>query len=161
MRVRRWKITLKGSIKDAAASKKHFFQTDLATHEEWGKLTRKSLVATELLHYLVSRIGANNAVVISHCQLARLTGAHRTTIVRAMKLLKEGRWLQPVQLGDRGTVNAYVINSHVAWAQSRNCVACLCRERKHSQPGQHSPRHNLTYQPLRPLCHKSHGIRIR
>ena len=75
----------------------------------------KSPRASALLHLLVARIGQNNAVVASQTVLAKLMGCNRRTIVRAIQDLAEGKWIEVRQIGDRGTVNAYVINDRVAW----------------------------------------------
>lgn len=90
-------------------------QTDRATHEAWARMSVKSPRASALLHLLVARIGQNNAVVASQTVLAKLMGCNRRTIVRAIQDLAEGKWIEVRQIGDRGTVNAYVINDRVAW----------------------------------------------
>jgi DNA-binding transcriptional MocR family regulator len=85
-------------------------------------LLRNSPRAAELLHLLVARVGDKNAVVISQKALARLMGRHRNTVIAAVADLVAGRWIETRQIGDRGTVNAYVLNDRVAWSGPRDGI---------------------------------------
>ena len=76
--------------------------------------------AAAVMHQLVAIMDRNNAVAIAHSTLADLVGVHQTTIKKALKFHKEHRWIQVIQLVQRGTVNAYVINDQVAWADYRD-----------------------------------------
>lgn len=71
------------------------------------------------MHTLVAKMGHQNAVVVSHKVLARLLGCGPRTIIRALQDLERDRWIQIVQLGQTGTVNAYVVNDRIAWGQKR------------------------------------------
>jgi len=46
-------------------------------------------------------------------------GCNRRTIIRAVDDLIAGNWIEIRQIGDRGTVNAYVLNDRVAWHGTR------------------------------------------
>ncbi len=94
-------------------------QTERAAHEAWAKLLRESPRAAELLHLLVARVGRHNAVVISQKTLAELMDRHVNTVKQAVRDLKAGNWIEIRQIGDRGTVNAYVINDNVVWTGQR------------------------------------------
>lgn len=83
-------------------------------------LIRTNPRAAEMLHLIVSRIGDHNAVVISQKTLAQMMGVSTRTIRRASKDLVEGNWVELRQLGETGTVNAYVVNDRVAWATHRD-----------------------------------------
>jgi DNA-binding transcriptional regulator YhcF (GntR family) len=72
------------------------------------------------MHTLVARMGHQNAVVISQKLLAKLVGCNERTIRRAIEDLERDRWIQVVQLGTAGTMNAYVVNDTVAWGQRRD-----------------------------------------
>lgn len=98
----------------------HFVQTDRATHEAWARLGAKNAAASALLHVLVANVGEHNAVVASHKVLAALMGASVSTVKRGLKVLEEGNWIEIQQIGASGTVNAYVVNSRVAWTESRD-----------------------------------------
>lgn len=82
-------------------------------------LTRKSPLAAQIMHLLAARVGEHNAVVISQKTLANLAGASRRGVQNALKVLERERWLQLVQIGERGTVNAHVINDRVVWSGPR------------------------------------------
>lgn len=98
----------------------HFVQTDRAAHEAWARLGTKHPAASALLHVLVANVGDNNAVVASHKILARLMGSSPSTVKRALKTLADGNWIATYQIGANGTVNAYVLNSRVAWTENRD-----------------------------------------
>lgn len=95
-------------------------QTDRSTHEDWAKLSVKSPRASALLHLLTARVGERNAVVVSQSVLAKLMGCNRRTIIRAVDDLIAGNWIEIRQIGDRGTINAYVLNDRVAWHGTRD-----------------------------------------
>ena len=95
-------------------------QTERAAHEAWAALLRQSPKAGELLHVLIARMGEHNAVVISQKTLAEIVGRSQRTISRAVKDLVDGNWIEVRQVGERGTVNAYVINDRVAWHGPRD-----------------------------------------
>lgn len=98
----------------------HFVQTDRAAHEAWARLGTKSPGAAALLHVLVANVGDQNAIVASHKVLAQLMGASPSTVKRALKTLEAGNWIEIVRVGASGTVNAYVLNSRVAWTEGRD-----------------------------------------
>jgi len=97
-------------------------QTERAAHEAWAALLRESPRAAELLHLLVARVGDHNAVVISQKTLAGLMERSIDTVARAIAVLRAGRWIEVRQIGDRGTVNAYVLNRNVVWSGPRDGI---------------------------------------
>lgn len=105
----------------AAKSRKGYFvQTDRAAHEAWARLGTRHPAASALLHVLVANVGDHNAIVASHKILARLMGSSASTVKRALKTLSDGNWIEVHQIGASGTVNAYVLNSRVAWTEGRD-----------------------------------------
>lgn len=104
------------------AHRGHWVQTEREAHEAWAALLRSAPRAAELLHLLVARMGDHNAVVISQGTMAELMGRNRRTVQRAITTLVEGRWIEQRQIGDRGTVNAYVVNDRVAWQGKREGI---------------------------------------
>lgn len=108
-------------IKKANVSKTTLVQTKRKTHEALAALIHQSPKAAALLHILISRIGDNNAVVVSHKVLAQLMLVKSiTTVKQAIKILEGENWIEIRRVGDRGTVNAYVLNNHVAWTKPRD-----------------------------------------
>jgi DNA-binding transcriptional MocR family regulator len=74
------------------------------------------------MHILIANMGAENAVAVSQKNLARLLGCHVNTIIRALRDLEADRWIQVVQVGGTGSINAYVINDRVAWYGPRDGI---------------------------------------
>lgn len=97
-------------------------QTERKAHEAWAGLMRESPNAAMLMHILVARVGANNAVVTSQKTLATLMGRHINTVKNALRVLKDRNWIEVRQIGDRGTVNAYVINDRIVWTGPRDGI---------------------------------------
>jgi hypothetical protein len=109
----------------AAYGRRHWVQTERAAHEAWAKLTMASPRAAALMHHLVSMMGHQNAVVISQKTLAKIMGCEERTIRRALVDLIKGNWVQVVQIGSTGTMNAYVVNAAVAWGEKREHIGRL------------------------------------
>lgn len=104
-----------------------FVQTERKAHEAWATLIKKSPTAAMVMHHLVAKMGHQNAVVIGQKTLAKLLGCHPDTVKRAIADLVADRWIQVVQVGGRGTVNAYVVNDAIAWGQRRDDRQVLSR----------------------------------
>lgn len=97
-------------------------QTERAAHEEWAQLIIRAPKAAAVMHILTARMGDNNAVVISQRELQDATGVSRPTVQRALNTLRDENWIEIWQVGESGTVNAYVINDRVAWQGSRDGI---------------------------------------
>jgi hypothetical protein len=97
-------------------------QTERAAHEAWAGLMRESPNAAMLMHLLVARVGDHNAVVASQKVLANLMGRHINTVKNALRVLKDKNWIEVRQIGDRGTVNAYIVNDRIAWTGPRDGI---------------------------------------
>lgn len=95
-------------------------QTERAAHEAWARLSMANPRAGALMHLIVARMGPGNALVVSQKVLAAMMGCHERTVRRAVADLVAERYIQVVQLGHAGTVNAYVVNSAIAWGQARD-----------------------------------------
>ena len=97
-------------------------QTERAAHEAWASLVRSNQRAAALLHILVAHMDHQAAVVASRATLAQLVGYSEATVKRAVADLRAENWIDVVQLGGKGGVNAYIVNSRVAWADSREML---------------------------------------
>lgn len=97
-----------------------FVQTERKAHEAWADLSIRNPRASGVLHKLVAMMGHQNAVVIPQRTLAKVCGCSERTIRNALPDLISGNWIQIVQLGPAGSVNAYVVNSSVAWGEKRD-----------------------------------------
>lgn len=106
----------------AKAPSGRWVQTERAAHEAWANLMRENPSAAMLMHLLVARVGQHNAVVISQKNLGELMGKSRDTVKRALATLKDRNWIEVRQIGQNGTVNAYVVNDRVAWTGKRDGI---------------------------------------
>lgn len=106
--------------KPALSDRAAFVQIERKAHADWGKLAMKSPAAASLMHHLVHLMDKQNAVVVSQKTLASLVGCTRATIVRAVELLRDQRWIDVVKLHGPGQCAAYVVNSEVAWCDTRD-----------------------------------------
>lgn len=112
-------MALLGSSDLVGSKKQTWVQTERLSHEAWAELIHANAKAAALLHLLVAHMDQQSAVVVSRATLAGLLRCSETTVKRATALLKAERWIEVIQVGGKGGVNAYVINSRVAWADSR------------------------------------------
>lgn len=85
-----------------------------------GEMMARNPKATATMLQIASAIGQDNALVISHANLAKMVGCSTATLKRALQELHAANWIEIIQIGDRGTVNAYVVNSAVAWTKGRD-----------------------------------------
>jgi len=131
----------------------HWVQTERAAHEAWASLIAKNANAARVMHVLVSQLGEHNAVVISQKNLAKLVGVTDRTVRNSLKLLREENWIDVRQIGQNGTVNAYVVNDRVAWTGKRDgiryslfsatVIASDDEQPDRNQLGQHEPLRKL------------------
>ena len=107
------------SLASPSAPKGAWLQTPRAAHEAFAALIRDKPKAAMLMHLLVARLGPHNAVVVSQGTLAELMRCHVNTVKRSISDLVSGNWIEVRQIGDRGTVNAYIVNDRIAWLGPR------------------------------------------
>lgn len=72
------------------------------------------------MHTLVAHMDQSAAVVASYQTLSKITGMSVMTVRRAAGDLVNGQWVQIVKIGGKGSTNAFVVNSRVAWASRRD-----------------------------------------
>ena len=89
-----------------------FVQWDKRTISMHRELVMKSPISAVVLDILIEQMDNQNAVVCSYKTLENLTGKSKPSVSRALKVLKEDRWIQVVKVGN---VNAYVVNSSAFW----------------------------------------------
>jgi hypothetical protein len=114
------KMTQLGSPAMTESKNQTWVQTERSAHEAWSRLVRNHASAAALLHVLVAHMDHQAAVIASRATLAAMIECSEATIKRAVAVLKKERWVEVVQVGGKGGVNAYVINSRVAWADNRS-----------------------------------------
>jgi hypothetical protein len=89
-----------------------FVQVSRAELRAIADLGAKSSLALDLLMVLAQSMDKQNAVMISFKAMEQILGKSRPTLDRAVRLLREDKWIQVVKVG---TANAYILNSAVFW----------------------------------------------
>jgi hypothetical protein len=103
------------------ANRGTWVQTERAGHKAWAALINSHPKAGQLLHVLIAHMDEKAALVASHKLLSELCGVSVMTIRRSLAVLTEQNFVQTVRLGgERGGVLAYIVNSRIAWADSRD-----------------------------------------
>lgn len=96
----------------------NFVQVNRSYLREWRALTRKNPLASEILMYLVENMGkTTNAVVCSYNTLTEITGVSRSSVARAVKTLRDDRWIESIKIGN---ATAYCVNAIAFWQSYRN-----------------------------------------
>ena len=78
--------------------------------EDW--LVAKSPTAYRILRFLVSSMDNYNAVICSYKVMQEKLKVSKPTVERAIRLLKEHRFIQVVRTGG---ANVYLVNKHLYW----------------------------------------------
>jgi len=96
----------------------NFVQVNRSFLKSWRALTKRCPLATEILMYLLETMGrTSNAVVCSYQTLVDVTQTSRPSVGRAIKILKDERWVETVKVG---SATAYCVNAAVFWQAARN-----------------------------------------
>ena len=117
-------ITRIGRPAPPESGRNTWVQTERAAHEAWARLITRAPMAARLAHVLVANMDTtSNAVVASQATIGELMGGvHRNTVRKAIQVLEAERWIEVLQIGGKGGALAYVVNSRVAWGQSREAI---------------------------------------
>lgn len=75
-------------------------------------LTTKNPVSMQILLLFAEKMNKQNAIIISMKALEQITKHSRSTLSRAVAVLKNESFIKIVKVG---TANAYVLNSNVFW----------------------------------------------
>lgn len=91
---------------------KNFVQVnkDYYKAEDW--LMAKSPIAYRIFKFLINNMDSYNAVICSYQVLQDTFGISKPTVQRAIKLLKEKKYIDVYKTG---TSNIYAINKQIAW----------------------------------------------
>lgn len=106
--------------KSLSPKRQTFVQMERDSLAAMAELIRRSPTAARALSLLCSMMDKTNAVAISHQLLADRLECSLATIKRSLELLVDDNWIEVWRIGKSGTVNAYVVNSRVAWADKRD-----------------------------------------
>lgn len=91
---------------------KEFVQVNKEAYKLEDKLMSESPIAYRIFRFLVNNMDGYNAVVCSQTILQEKFDISRTTVFRAIKLLKEKKVLD---IYKSGTTNVYSINKNIVW----------------------------------------------
>lgn len=87
------------------------------------RLTNKDSNALSILLIMVEKMNKQNALIISQKNLEKITGKSRTTVHRAIKVLREEQFIEVIKVG---TANAYVVNANVFWQDDHSKKNKVC-----------------------------------
>jgi hypothetical protein len=108
----------KSKVEDKSNDNSNFVQLSRGYMSQMRVLSRKSPVAMQIFLYLIEHMGrTTNAVVCSYRVLSEVTHLSRTSVAKAIKILKEENWIDAVKIGN---ATAYAINERVVWQAGRN-----------------------------------------
>ena len=68
--------------------------------------------ACNVLMMLAEKMNRQNAIVMSYDAMMKMTGYSKSSITKAIAVLKKGQWIEVIKIG---TANAYRINSRAFW----------------------------------------------
>jgi len=80
--------------------------------KETRELAKKSLPAFMIFNFLTERMTRQNAIVVSHNTLMEILDLSKSSVIRGVKVLQEGNWVQTVKVGQS---NGYLVNQRVVW----------------------------------------------
>jgi len=103
---------ISNEIKPLPKNTADFVQVTRGYLRDLSELADKSLFAFKIFSFLMERMSRQNAVVVSQTTLAEILECDKSTISRAIKVLKNGNWVQVVKIG---TSFGYLVNSRVVW----------------------------------------------
>lgn len=130
-----------------------FVQLSRGYLRDWRKLSISKPLAAGVLMYLIENMGrTSNAIICSYKTLQEVTGYSRPSIARAIKVLKEGNWIDTVKIG---SATAYCVNERVAWQAARNqrkyaifSATVVASESEQEPDSLEEVKHDLKYIPV-------------
>lgn len=91
---------------------KSFIQMNKKTYELEDKLMRENPLAYRIWRFLANNMDSYNAVIVSQEVMTEIFEVSKTTIWRALKLLKDGGYIKTYRTGGS---NVYTINDNMVW----------------------------------------------
>lgn len=91
---------------------KRFIQVNKEYYKAEDWLMATSPVAYRIFRYLINNMDGYNAVTCSYQVLQEVFGISQVTVARAIKILKEKKYVDVHKLG---TSNVYSINKNIVW----------------------------------------------
>lgn len=101
---------------EALAKKNHnFLQVQKSSLKEFRRLIKENATAAQLMFVFAEKMNRQNALMCSFKTLEQITGLSRSTLSKAITLLRKEQWIEVIKIG---TANAYMINHQVFWQDS-------------------------------------------
>ena len=91
---------------------KSFVQMNKKTYEMEDKLMQENSLAYRIWRFLANNMDDYNAVIVSQETLTELFEVSKTTIWRAIKVLKDGNYIKTYRTGGS---NIYALNDNMVW----------------------------------------------
>lgn len=95
-----------------AVDRNEFVQLYKSSMRALATLALEEPAAHAVMYVLMERINKRNALIASHSTLARITGKSRSTITRALAVLRKRNYIQIVKAGN---VSIIVVNKRIVW----------------------------------------------
>ena len=127
----------------------NFVQIQKGYMKQWRQLIKEKPLAAEIMFYFMEVMGrTTNAVICSYKTLEEVTGYSRPSVARAIRHLKDQRWVDSVKVG---SATAYAVNEKIAWQAARNQrkYAMFSATVIANQAEQESRFHELANKPLK------------
>lgn len=100
-------------IEEDVHKNNNFIQVSKSSIADLRRLQVQDQFAAYLLFLFAEKMNKQNAVIMSVKTIMQITDKSRATVMRAIKRLRDERWIQVVKVG---TANAYVLNNVVFWS---------------------------------------------
>lgn len=100
---------------DLAKKNHNFVQVQRRNLKEFRRLIKENPTAAQLMFLFAEKMNRQNALMCSFKTLEDITGLSRSTLSKAISLLKKEQWIEVIKVG---TANAYLINHSVFWQDS-------------------------------------------
>lgn len=100
-------------IEEDIRKNNNFVQVSRSSIADLRRLQVQDQFAAYLLFLFAEKMNKQNAVIMSVKTIMQITDKSRATVMRAIKRLRDERWIQVVKVS---TANAYVLNNVVFWS---------------------------------------------
>lgn len=100
---------------ELARKNQNFLQVQKRNLKEFRRLIKENPTAAQLMFLFAEKMNRQNALMCSFKTLEEITSLSRSTLSKAISLLKKEQWIEVIKVG---TANAYLINHSVFWQDS-------------------------------------------
>ena len=131
----------------------NFIQLNRSYMREMRGLARRSPVGMQILLYLTENMGiGTNAVICSYKTLQEITILSRTSVAKAIKVLKDDNWIDAIKIGN---ATAYCVNERAFWQSGKHqrkyakfSATVIASESEQDSDYHEKAKQKLTYIPI-------------